>query len=101
MAATTTARGPWPQTEGQLLGAGYQPPLKFSRSKCRACGALIQFWTTPAGKGMPLTNAAGVLTPHWADCPGADDFRKPKEAKPRPVYWRITAILDYSGQKAI
>lgn len=66
----------WPATEIQLVEAGYRPPEKFTPDRCRACAEPIQFWTTPAGKRMPVAVSGGRLVPHWADCPEADSFRR-------------------------
>lgn len=44
--------------------------------KCRACGAPIQFIETAAGKRMPVDRDG---TSHFATCPGADEFRKPRK----------------------
>lgn len=43
-------------------------------AKCKDCGAEIRWITNrKTGKNMPI-NAEGVS--HFADCPGADRFRK-------------------------
>lgn len=47
---------------------------------CRACPEDIIFLKTKRGTYMPVTLA---LKPHFADCPGAKQFRKRDEAKER------------------
>lgn len=44
----------------------------FSRP-CKVCGAPLWFVRTSAAQLMPYTDNA---TPHWADCPGADELRR-------------------------
>ena len=78
---------------------------------CKLCGAPIFFGTTAAGKAMPLdakpekraivsrvvspegehlqASLFDTYLPHWASCPKADSFRKPKE-KPNDVKQRKT-----------
>lgn len=66
---------PFPQTIDELRAAGY----KFDRcAYCRGCGALIEWWTTTAGKPIPMnvTDDPGKVTTHFATCPKADRFRK-------------------------
>lgn len=63
---------PFPKTETELRAAGYEPPKK--PSKCRGCGAEIEFWRSPKGKLIPLHS--GTLEPHFATCPKAKEFRK-------------------------
>lgn len=43
------------------------------RAQCRSCGAEIWFVKTKAGKSAPYT--AEALS-HFADCPGAQEFRR-------------------------
>ena len=62
---------PFPRTESELVKAGYEPPKAPSR--CRGCGAEIEFWRTPKGKIIPLD--AGTLEVHWSTCPQAEQFR--------------------------
>ncbi|MEC4804436.1 MAG: hypothetical protein SAJ12_10480 [Jaaginema sp. PMC 1079.18] len=45
-------------------------------SKCKGCGADILWAKTAAGKFTPLDLDA--VTPHWATCPDAANFKKPK-----------------------
>ena len=61
-------------------------------SECRNCKAPILWVDTKNGKKMPLNDkpfsavhvkegigeVIQVHMPHWATCPGADQFRKPK-----------------------
>jgi hypothetical protein len=45
-------------------------------SPCRACGTPIWFFKTKLGKFLPINRETGE--PHFADCPSANDFRKPR-----------------------
>lgn len=70
---------PFPMTLDQLRAAGY----RFDNlAYCRGCGALIEWWITPAGKRMPMDvtdNISSAKTQaHWATCPKAQDFRREK-----------------------
>jgi hypothetical protein len=64
---------PFPKNDKELIDQGYRLE---ARIHCRGCGALIEFWLTPAGKHMPLD--PGSLKPHWGTCPKANEFRKRK-----------------------
>ncbi len=55
--------------------------IKFEYSgeplqKCGKCDAIIFFVTTTSGKGMPVNKE--TLESHFADCPAAKQFRRPK-----------------------
>ncbi len=64
---------PFPQTEKELVLAGY----RFEKlSICQGCRRDIEWWRTPAGKLMPLN--LGTVVPHWSTCLKADQFRKRK-----------------------
>src|SRR5690348_7281660 len=69
----------FPASVQQLKSAGWKP--QFSRS-CRLCHNPLEFWTTPAGRSMPLEavqrDGVWLLNSHWATCPFADKFRKPE-----------------------
>lgn len=56
----------------------YARPEGTPLTPCRKCNARIFFATTGSGKSMPC-NEDG--TPHWATCPSAETFRRPK---PKP-----------------
>jgi hypothetical protein len=67
----------FPATVEELRTAGY----KYDRySYCSGCGALIEWWTTPRGKKMPMdvTDSGGKVQSHFATCPKAAQFRKVK-----------------------
>lgn len=66
---------------------------KTNSGHCRSCGALIDWYTTPRGKGLPMNANAtplrvtdGESTPtighfdasdtHWATCPFASTHRR-------------------------
>ena len=61
----------FPRTDNELVAQGYEFQNK---TKCRGCGADIEFWRTPRGKMIPLD--AGTLEPHFSTCPKVKDFRK-------------------------
>ena len=56
--------------------------------KCNSCGATINFTITSSGKYMPVElgvkefiykgEVVSGQIPHWQNCHGADDHRKPK-----------------------
>lgn len=58
-------------------------------AQCKACNAEIKFIRTEKGRQMPVdVKPITVITelgktirayqPHWASCPGADQFKKSK-----------------------
>lgn len=67
---------PFPQTRDEMIARGY----KFeNHSKCRSCGAEIEWFTTPRGKKMPFAlmhEGSSPAVVHFADCPDADLFRR-------------------------
>lgn len=81
----------FPATSDELRHAGYE---YSNDSRCQGpdCDATIEWWITPNGRRMPfsvrkagnlLFQSAEVREPHWASCPNAPNFRKPKgETKP-------------------
>lgn len=51
----------------------------YSGEKCRpckACGRTIYFYAHPSGKMIPVNFKTKET--HFADCPAANKFRKPK-----------------------
>jgi hypothetical protein len=62
---------PFPRTDTDLAAQGYEFENK---TRCRGCGAEIEFWLTPMGKHIPLD--PGTLEPHWTSCPKSADYRK-------------------------
>lgn len=67
-------------------------PRDSQPSRCRGCGAVVYWITTPRGKKMPVdTRAEGGLTPlpdrdgrgvsHFATCPNAEAFRRRRVAR--------------------
>ena len=69
---------PFPTTLDELRSTGY----RFEHtSHCKGCGALIEWWITPAGKRMPMDiTDRGQVQTHFATCPRADQFRKERRA---------------------
>jgi hypothetical protein len=62
----------WPyETPEELTAAGYE---FVNAARCRGpnCGAMIEWWTTPNGKKMPLD--PDTMGPHWATCPDQKHF---------------------------
>jgi hypothetical protein len=43
---------------------------------CRGCGAAV-YWVRTENKKNMMVNTDGV--PHWATCPKAKEFRKPRQ----------------------
>ena len=58
-------------------------------SKCRGCGAELVWFKTENNRSMPVDASSveegdakfipGKHIPHWATCPQAKSFRKPRE----------------------
>lgn len=67
-------KSPFPPTVEEALSAGYT--MRHENVQCRACPAMIDFWTTPHDKKLPVDH--GTFKPHWITCPGAEQFRRPK-----------------------
>lgn len=63
-----------PEGDRFLIPGGYTPGEKSSR--CRSCDALILWCVTRRQRRAPL-NVDG--TSHFASCPDADSWRKPKD----------------------
>jgi len=63
----------FPKTSEALYTAGYRFKNN-SYCNSRECAAEIQWWTTPAGKSIPLDH--GTLEPHWVTCRDVKRFRK-------------------------
>jgi len=66
-------RGDFPSNVEEAKAAGYS--MRHENVKCRACPAMIDFWTTPTGKAIPMDRGPEFV-PHWKNCPGADQFRR-------------------------
>lgn len=67
---------PFPQDRDALIASGY---IFSNHSKCRACGAEIEWYETPKGAKMPMDLMPAGSSPaqsHWATCPNADSFRR-------------------------
>ena len=66
---------PFPKNLDELRKAGYK--FVFARA-CAGCGKHIEFWKTPAGRMLPMEIESfnGIVTPHWATCPKAKDFKR-------------------------
>jgi hypothetical protein len=61
-------------TLDELRAAGYRFE---NHAHCKGCGAVIEWWTTPAGKMMPMdVTDSGVAQAHWATCPKVEQFRR-------------------------
>jgi hypothetical protein len=65
---------PFPQTIKEMLDQGYK---LSNRAECRACGADIEWWSTPHGKKLPVNYGTAIA--HWATCPQAALFRVRRE----------------------
>lgn len=67
---------PFPKTRTDLQRAGY---VFQGHANCKGCEVVIEFWTTPAGRNMPMNrmiNDDSPAIPHWGSCPKADKFRR-------------------------
>jgi hypothetical protein len=62
---------PFPKNEKELKDQGY---VFKSDARCKGCGAMIEWWETPAGKMMPLDKETLVV--HWSTCPKRADFKR-------------------------
>ena len=64
-------------TRFEMLRAAYK---KLGDSKCKSCGAPIEWWQTNNGKKMPFDPLPASdneqTRPHWASCPRADEHRQ-------------------------
>lgn len=63
----------FPKTKEQLIAKGYRLERQ---SVCRGpnCGQMIEWWTTPNGKFVPLNPK--TYQPHWSNCPDSGQLRK-------------------------
>jgi hypothetical protein len=67
---------PFPATREAMEAAGYK---RSSYTRCSGCGESIEFWTTPAGKQIPMNFMAYPDTPavsHFVTCPKATQFKR-------------------------
>jgi len=65
-------KSPFPSTIEAAIAEGYT--MRHDNVQCRACPAMIDFWTTPNDKKIPVDH--GTFTPHWISCPGPAAFRR-------------------------
>lgn len=82
MKGVCNAAGEYEVESGDLQRAKAQP------APCRGCGAPVLWIRTEGGASMPLSLATARTKPdtpgiflvlnHWADCPKAANFKKPK-----------------------
>ncbi|MFA4833602.1 MAG: hypothetical protein WC619_02000 [Patescibacteria group bacterium] len=59
-----------------LGGAEVSVDLDGRHVACQKCGKLLRFGITANGKYMPIIRAGDNYQSHFADCPGANKFRK-------------------------
>ena len=65
---------PFPTTLDELRNAGYR---FIEHARCAGCPAVIEWWSTPAGKRMPMdVTDSGKVQAHWASCKNPDLFRR-------------------------
>ncbi len=62
----------FPTNAEEAIAAGYT--MRHENVQCRECPAMIDFWTTPHDKKIPVLH--GTFKAHWIDCPGASKFRR-------------------------
>ena len=68
----------FPKNSTAMRFHGY---TKSGEGRCRACGASLEWWLSPAGHRMPMNPMPDLLTPavsHFATCPEAGRFRNAK-----------------------
>lgn len=63
---------PLPRTVEAAIEAGYT--LRHQGVQCRGCPAIIDFYTTPHDKKIPVET--GTFKPHFETCPASQQFRK-------------------------
>jgi len=65
----------FPATASDLNASGW---TFIGSKKCGSCPKLVEFWRNPkTHNDNPLVkDASGQYTSHFADCPGAKQFRK-------------------------
>jgi ribonuclease HI len=63
---------PFPTTVDEAIAEGYT--MRHQAVECRGCPAIIDFWTTPNDKKIPVET--GTFNVHFATCPGSEQFRK-------------------------
>lgn len=64
-----------PETRRDMRNAGY---VFKDTSKCKGCGASIEWWLTTNKKSMPFNADVSEhmkMVVHWSTCPNRDDFR--------------------------
>ncbi len=71
-----------PDNRPDLESMGYKYD---GSSRCRGCGAMMDWYITPKEKKMPMSEIPGTeedtlrkIQPHWAVCPKRDQFRSNK-----------------------
>lgn len=72
---------PFPATRQELKFSGYD----YHGKKTCPCGATMELWHTPRGAIMPMNPMPSDDSPaesHWATCPRAQQFRRPKSPAP-------------------
>ena len=73
-----------PATEEEIRGGGWSK--QFERA-CRLCHTPLIFYRTLDGKLMPtemiLVDGQTKIASHFATCPHALNFRKPKQERPK------------------
>lgn len=65
-----------PPTWKELEAAGY---VWQSRTNCKNCGKEMEWWTSPAGRWIPVelvAEAGGKRMVHTMLCPKADQFQR-------------------------
>ena len=77
----------FPETVEAAERAGY----KFlNTSHCKGCGKVIEWFSTPLGKRIPIDVAPAnadqlqPFNPHWSSCSKAAEFRKQLQNPPLP-----------------
>jgi hypothetical protein len=69
---------PFPATKKLMIEAGY----KYLANKTCPCGASMELWLTPKDATMPMNpmrDDDDKAESHFATCPKAAQFRRPKK----------------------
>jgi hypothetical protein len=78
----------FPKTRAELVEQGY---TFQSRGECagRNCKSQLEWWTTPAGKSMPLDpmdEDGSPVTTHFYTCPDGAEFKRRRGRQKQMAY---------------
>lgn len=94
-----------PESLHEMLRAGY---VRKADGVCKGCNAPIAWFRTTHGASMPvnlpIANENVPVTPHWATCPKADDFKGPKRRQQHTAGERarlVQTLLESTGAQVM